>query len=129
MESAGKERGKEIQERPAKGAKRQQNAKKMLNRRNELKDLLETQDLAILCAKNELKTNSKFRSRESGFRSRESGFRSQEPGFGVQEAGFRSQGNNGRVIGTGGTVDKKFVIRGQSQEEFFKIEGTNHECL
>jgi hypothetical protein len=30
----------------------------MLNRRNELKDLLKTQDLAFFRAKNELKTNS-----------------------------------------------------------------------
>ena len=36
MESAGGERGKEIRKRPAGGAKRQGNAKKILNRGNEL---------------------------------------------------------------------------------------------
>jgi hypothetical protein len=102
MERAGKERGKEIQERPAEGARRQQNAKKMLNRRNELKDLLQTQDLAVLCAKNELKTNFKFRSRESGFRSQEPGFGIQEPGFRIQDSGFRRRDSGVRET-TGGS--------------------------
>jgi hypothetical protein len=35
MESAGRERGKEVPKRPAGGAKRQGNAKKILNRGNE----------------------------------------------------------------------------------------------
>jgi hypothetical protein len=35
MESAGRERGKEVRKRPAGGAKRQGNAKKILNRGNE----------------------------------------------------------------------------------------------
>jgi hypothetical protein len=47
MESAGRERGKEIRKRPARGGKRQGNAKKILNRGNEPKDLLKTQDLAV----------------------------------------------------------------------------------
>jgi hypothetical protein len=58
MESAGTERGKEIGKRPAGGGKRQENAKKMLNRGNKLKDLLKTQDLAFFGAKNKPKTNS-----------------------------------------------------------------------
>jgi hypothetical protein len=58
MSSTGTERGKKIGRRPAASAKRQQTAKKMLNRGNELNDLLETQDLASFAAKNELKTNS-----------------------------------------------------------------------
>jgi hypothetical protein len=47
MKSAGRERGKEIRRRPAEGAKRQENAKKILNRGNEPKDLLKTQHLAV----------------------------------------------------------------------------------
>jgi hypothetical protein len=47
MESAGRERGKEIRKRPAGGGKRHGNAKKILNRGNEPKDLVKTQDLAV----------------------------------------------------------------------------------
>jgi hypothetical protein len=46
MERAGTERGKGIGERPARGAKGQENAKKILNRGNEAKELLKTQGLA-----------------------------------------------------------------------------------
>jgi hypothetical protein len=46
MEGAGTERGKGIGKRPARGGKWQENAKKILNRGNEPKDLLEAQDLA-----------------------------------------------------------------------------------
>jgi hypothetical protein len=46
MESVGKDAGKGIRKRPAGSGKRHENAKKMLNRGNELKDLLETKDLA-----------------------------------------------------------------------------------
>jgi hypothetical protein len=60
MGSAGRERGKEMRKRPAEGGKRQQKAKKILNRGNELKDLLKVQHLAFFRAKNELKTNSIF---------------------------------------------------------------------
>jgi hypothetical protein len=47
-------RGKEIRERVAENEKRQENAKKILNRGNKLKDLLKTQDLAFFGAKNKL---------------------------------------------------------------------------
>jgi hypothetical protein len=47
MESAGRECGKEIRKRLAEDAKRQQNARKMLNGGNEPKDLLKTQHLAF----------------------------------------------------------------------------------
>jgi hypothetical protein len=57
MESAGTERGKEIRKRPAGGGKRQETANKILNRGNEPKDVLKTQHLAFLGAKNEPKTN------------------------------------------------------------------------
>jgi hypothetical protein len=57
MESATRERGKEMRKRPAEGGKRQENAKKILNRGNEPKDLLKIQHLAIFAAKNEPKTN------------------------------------------------------------------------
>jgi hypothetical protein len=57
MESADTERGKEIRKRPAEGGKWHENAKKILNRGNEPKDLLKTQHLAFFGAKNELKTN------------------------------------------------------------------------
>jgi hypothetical protein len=46
MASVGKDAGKGIRKRPAGTGKRHENAKKMLNRGNELKDLLETKDLA-----------------------------------------------------------------------------------
>jgi hypothetical protein len=47
MESAGMERGREMRKRPAEGAKRMENAKKILNRGNKLKDLLKTKELAV----------------------------------------------------------------------------------
>jgi hypothetical protein len=47
-------RGKEIPERLAVSEKQQENAKKILNRGNKLKDLLKTQDLAFFGAKNKL---------------------------------------------------------------------------
>jgi hypothetical protein len=53
MESAGRERGKEIRKWPAEGGKWQENARKILNRGNEPKDLLKTQHLAFLGAENE----------------------------------------------------------------------------
>ena len=58
MKSAGRERGKEMRKQTAGGERRQQNAKKMLNKGNELRDLLKTRHLALLGAKDELKTNS-----------------------------------------------------------------------
>ena len=58
MESAGRERGKGIRKRPAEGGKRSENAKKILNRGNEPKDLLKSRHLALFGAKNEPKTNS-----------------------------------------------------------------------
>ena len=51
MESVGRDAGKGIR-------KRHENAKKMLNRGNEPKDVLNTQHLAFLRAKNVPKTNS-----------------------------------------------------------------------
>jgi hypothetical protein len=93
-----------MRKRPAGDAKRQHNAKKMLNRRNELKDLLETQDLAVFRAKNELKTNSLLSAKEAdqsekpGFRIRDSGarrhgsrLRSGSTQSRIQDSGFRSQ--------------------------------------
>jgi hypothetical protein len=59
MESAGRERGKETGRQPQEGGREQENAKKILNRGNEPKDLLKTQHLAVFRAKNELKTNPK----------------------------------------------------------------------
>jgi hypothetical protein len=58
MESAGRERGQGIRKRPAGSGKRHENAKKILNRGNELKDLLKSRHLALFGAKNEPKTNS-----------------------------------------------------------------------
>jgi hypothetical protein len=54
MESAGTERGKEIRKRPAGDGKWQEDAKKILNRGNEPKDLLKTEHLAFFGTKNEL---------------------------------------------------------------------------
>jgi hypothetical protein len=58
MSSARRERRKEVQKPPAGKPKRLENTKKILNRGNELKDLLQIQHLARFGAKNELKTNS-----------------------------------------------------------------------
>jgi hypothetical protein len=58
MEGAGPKRGKEMRNSPAEGGKEQENAKKILNRGNEPKDVLKTQHLASYGAKNELQTNS-----------------------------------------------------------------------
>jgi hypothetical protein len=60
MKSTGRECGKKVGRRPAEGGEWQENAKKILNRGNELKDLLKTKDLAVFGARNELKTNSVF---------------------------------------------------------------------
>jgi hypothetical protein len=46
MDSAGTERGKEVRKGPAEDAKRLENAKKILNRGNKLKDLLKTKRLS-----------------------------------------------------------------------------------
>jgi hypothetical protein len=73
MESAGREPGKEIRKQPAEGRKRQENAKKILNRGNEPKDLLKIQHLASLGAKNEPKTNPILSAKMSRAR-RKSGF-------------------------------------------------------
>jgi hypothetical protein len=80
MKTAGTERGKEIGKQPAGGAKRQENTKKMLNSGNELKDLLETQHLAVFGVKNELKTNSILRA-ENAKQGGKAGVRFQVPGF------------------------------------------------
>jgi hypothetical protein len=58
MKTAGRERGEKVRKPEASGAERQENAKKILNRGNEPKDLLKTQNLAFFEAKNEPKTNS-----------------------------------------------------------------------
>ena len=55
-------------------------SKKILNRGNEPKDLLETQHLAVSGAKNEPKTNSILSARRAGFRCQVSGVRGQKCG-------------------------------------------------
>jgi hypothetical protein len=136
MKSAGIQRGKEIRKRPAGDAKRQQNAKKMLNRGNELKDLLKTQDLAVLCAKNELKTNSILSEKEAdqsekaGFRIRDSGVGSQESRLTTQErVHAKAQGTQrpqrargGRIglhhqLATAGCADIDFYVSAPGDEE------------
>jgi len=52
----------------------------MLNRGNELKDLLKTQDLAFFGAKNELKTNSILSAKSA--KNREQGIRNKPQGTG-----------------------------------------------
>jgi hypothetical protein len=97
MKSAGRQRGKVMRKRPAGHAKRQQNAKKMLNRGNELKDLLKTQDLEVSRAKNELKTNSILSAKEAdqsekaGLRIQDSGVRSRKSGVGSQDSRLTTQ--------------------------------------
>jgi len=64
----------------------------MLNRGNELKDLLKTQDLASFGAKNELKTNSLLSAKSAKSREQDTGNR--EEGTGSREQGTvdREQG-------------------------------------
>jgi hypothetical protein len=105
MESGGRERGKEIGKQPAGGAKRQENAKKMLNRGNELRHLLKTQHLAFFGAKNELKTNSILRAKNAN-QSGKAGGRFQVSGSrwrrARQSSGVRIQETNRWVMAAGG---------------------------
>ena len=84
MDSAGRERGREIRKRPAGGGKRQEDARKILNRGNEPKDLLKTQHLAFFLSEkrtqNELKTNSilSAKSEDQSENKQDSGVRIQE---------------------------------------------------
>ena len=65
--------------RPGGRGKGQENAKKILNRGNELKDLLKTKDLGFFVAKSELKTNYILSAK----------MRKSEPKNTAQVAGFR----------------------------------------
>jgi hypothetical protein len=65
MKTAGRERGEKVRKPEASGAERQENAKKILNRGNEPKDLLKTQHLAFFEAKNEPKTNPTLGAKEA----------------------------------------------------------------
>jgi|SRR5208283_258739 len=60
MLSLGRMRGKGIEKQPPEGAKRLENAKKMLNRTSEPSILLKTNGPVNFRVKNELKTNSFF---------------------------------------------------------------------
>jgi len=57
MRELASQRGKGFGDRRGGRGNRVENRKKILNRGNELNDLLETIDLAVFRAKNELKTN------------------------------------------------------------------------
>jgi len=94
MESAGRERGKEVRKRPAGGAKRQGNAKKILNRGNEPTDLLKKQDLAFFGAKNELKTNSILSAKSVDY---------------TKKAGFRWHVSRDRRLGRTLTLSRESV--------------------
>ena len=87
MESAGRERGKNVRKPEASGAERQENAEKIPNRGNELRDLLTTQDLAFFRAKNEPKTNSilSAKSADQSENKQDSGARSRDSGAGRGE--------------------------------------------
>jgi hypothetical protein len=54
MRKLAGERGKEVRNRPGGGGKWGEDSKKILNRRNEAKDLLKTQELTFFRAQNEL---------------------------------------------------------------------------
>jgi hypothetical protein len=93
--------GRRFKNGPQGGAKRQENAKKILNRGNEPKDLLKTQHLAFFRAKNEPKTNS-ILSAKSAYQSGKSRFRVPGPRCQVREepvSGFRCQGPEVRLSG------------------------------
>jgi hypothetical protein len=81
----------------------QRKSKKILNRGNEPKDLLETQHLAVFGAKNELKTNS-ILSAKSAYQSGKVGFGCQVPGVRCkksrfQVSGVRCQGSGREELG------------------------------
>jgi hypothetical protein len=76
----------------------QRKSKKILNRGNEPKDLLETQHLAVSGAKNELKTNS-ILSAKSAYQSGNAGIRCQVPGVRFQVSGVRCQVQEEQVSG------------------------------
>jgi hypothetical protein len=54
MRKLARERGKEVRNRPGRGGKRGENTKKILNRWNEAKKLLNTKELAFSGAQNGL---------------------------------------------------------------------------
>src|SRR5208337_282297 len=83
----------------------QRKSKKILNRGNEPKDLLETQHLAVFGAKNELKTNSILSPRRAGFRCQVSGVRCQVPG--ARRAGFRFQVSGRKELGRGQKIGNR----------------------
>jgi hypothetical protein len=110
MENAGTERAKGTRNRLGGGAKRPANAKKILNRGNEPKDLLKTKDLAFSGAQNELffeckKARSKRKKsgcaqtpeQDSGIRI--PGVRTRDPEVKIQEAEERGEGYRGQGKG------------------------------
>jgi len=74
----------------------QRKSKKILNRGNEPKDLLETQHLAVFGAKNELKTNS-ILSAKSAYQSGKVGFGCQVPGVRCKRSRFQVSGARSAV--------------------------------
>ena len=54
MRKLARARGKEVRDQPGGGGKWGENSKKILNRRNEAKNLLKTNELAFSGAQNEL---------------------------------------------------------------------------
>jgi hypothetical protein len=87
--------GASIRKGPGRGAKRQQSAKKILNRGNEPKNLLKTKRLAFLEAKNKPKTNS-ILSAKSANQSEKTGIRIQEQNEQVTGAGAWRQKGRGK---------------------------------
>ena len=73
MESAGRERGKETRKQPAEDGKWHENAKKILNRGNEPKDLLKTQDLAFFWSEKRTQNEPNFECKNEQIKAKKQG--------------------------------------------------------
>jgi hypothetical protein len=98
MSSASRERGKEIRKQPAEDGKRQENAKKILNRGNKLRVFLKTKGLAFFGAKNKLKTNPILSAKSAN----QSEKTRQDSGFRRQDSGNERAGQRGWGLGASG---------------------------
>jgi hypothetical protein len=98
MENAGTERAKGTRNRLGGGSKQPENAKKILNRGNEPKDLLKSKDLAFSGAQNELFLECK-KTDQSEKRAAIAQALEQESGFRTQDSGPKSEDSGDRKVG------------------------------
>jgi len=99
------------------GGKRVENRKKILNRGNELKDLLQIKDLAHLGAKNELKTNW-FLCAKTPHQCEKRGLKA--PGCGA----WRGTGNRGTEIGNWKLENGKCKLEARAARSLFPLSAS-----